>query len=99
MASVHVLARRMYRHYRGFSAGVLREADAAERPTARKVLYVLRTALIGVHALLAGHIVTDVNLLGPAHGFAAVSELVDIKRAGERVALDADVHDCSVSRN
>jgi hypothetical protein len=69
---------------------VLREAEAAPRAAAKQILYVLRTALTGVHALLERRIVTDVTALGEAHGFAAVRELVDVKRAGERVPLPAD---------
>jgi uncharacterized protein len=87
------LSRRLHRHYRGFAAGVLRDADAAEHATAKKILYVLRTALTGVHALAAGRIVTDVNLLAEAHGFGEVRELVELKRAGERVLLEDAARD------
>lgn len=82
------LSRRLYRHYRGFARGQLQEADGTDRPTAKKILYVLRTALTGAHVLATGRIVTDVTELFDEHGFADATELVAHKRAGERVLLD-----------
>jgi predicted nucleotidyltransferase len=81
------LSKRMQRHYRGFAHGQLSDFDQAEQPTAKKLLYVLRTALTGIHALRSGRIVTDVTQLLDEYGFAEAAELVAQKRAGERVAL------------
>src|SRR5262249_32735952 len=52
------LSRRIYRHYNGFARGQLQEFDTAPQPTAKKLLYVLRTALTGIHVLRSGKIVT-----------------------------------------
>lgn len=82
------LSRRLHRHYRGFARGQLADFDAAAEPTAKKLLYVLRTALTGVNVLRGGGIVTDVTALYERDGFGAAAELVQRKRAGERVALD-----------
>ena len=45
------LSKRIHRHYQGFARGQLKEFDDAEQPTAKKLLYVLRTALTGIHVL------------------------------------------------
>ncbi len=82
-----VLSRRVARHYRGFAAAQLRAAD--ERPTAKKLLYVLRTALTGRHLLATGELETDLTVLAPRYQLA-VAPLVAIKQTGERVGLTAD---------
>jgi predicted nucleotidyltransferase len=82
------LSRRIYRHYNGFAHGQLQEFDSAAQPTAKKLLYVLRTALTGIHVLRSAKIVTDLTALVDEYGFAAARELVAQKRAGERVVLD-----------
>lgn len=80
------LSRRVHRHYRGFASN---QAKMLERePTVKKLLYVLRTALTGVHLLRAGVLETDLRVLAEAHGIAGVSELIAIKRAGERTGAD-----------
>ena len=53
--------------------------------------YVLRTALTGAHLLATGRLVTDLTALIDDHGFAGARELLEIKRAGERTPLPADV--------
>jgi predicted nucleotidyltransferase len=82
------LSKRIYRHYNGFARGQLQEFDDAPQPTAKKILYVLRTALTGIHVLRSGKIVTDVTTLLDEYGFAEARELVAQKRAGERVVLE-----------
>jgi predicted nucleotidyltransferase len=57
--------------------------------SAKKLLYVLRTALTGAHALRTGRIVIDLGELAEGHGFGAARELIEAKRAGERVTLEA----------
>jgi hypothetical protein len=84
-------SRRVHAHYRGFAASQLRDAEATPTPTAKKLLYVLRTGLTGTHLLATGRLVTDVNLLLDDHGFAAARELLEIKRSGERTALPAEL--------
>lgn len=81
------LSRRIYRHYLGFATSQLRAWEAGGRASVKKLLYVLRTALTGVHALRTGEIVTDVTELLDEHGFGAARELVEAKRAGEQAAL------------
>jgi predicted nucleotidyltransferase len=85
------LSRRVHRHYKGFATGQLREWEKDGFRSTKKLLYVLRTALTGTHALLTGEIETDVTLLLDAHGFGAARELVEAKRRGERSELAPDV--------
>lgn len=78
------LSRRVARHYGGFARAQLAAAEAT--PTAKKVLYVLRTACTGRHLLETGALETDLTRLAPGYGLD-VGELCARKRTGERVPL------------
>jgi uncharacterized protein len=82
------LSRRVHRHYRGFATSQLHEAE--KKSTVKRVLYVLRTTLTGIHLLSTGRLVTDVTALLDDHGFGAARELVARKRAGEATPLAGD---------
>jgi uncharacterized protein len=86
--AMRALSRRVHRHYRGFAGSQLNEAE--KKSTVKRVLYVLRTTLTGVHLLSTGRLVTDVTALLDDHGFGAARELVARKRAGEATPLDGD---------
>lgn len=58
--------------------------------SAKKLLYVLRTALTGAHALRSGEIVTDLRELIDEYGFPEARELIEAKRAGENVRLSTE---------
>jgi predicted nucleotidyltransferase len=81
------LSRLLHRHYRGFASGQLQEWEKTGRRSAKKLLYVLRTALTGTHALRAGEIVIDLNRHLDEYGFSAARELIEQKRAGEQAEL------------
>ena len=81
------LSRRVYRHYAGFARSQREALEAAERPTAKKILYVLRTTLTGAHLLATGELITDVSRAAEAQGIDGIAELIEVKRAGERAAL------------
>jgi hypothetical protein len=88
-----VVSRNAYGHYNGFARNQLEAVRAAESPTAKKILYVLRTALTGAHLLGTGQLVVDIRELLDDYGFGDARELIEIKLAGERTALapgDAD---------
>jgi len=82
------LSRRAHRHYAGFAHNQLRAAE--ESPTAKRVLYVLRTALTGTHLLRTGQLVTDLTQLMDRYGVAAARDLIAIKQRGEKVPLSGD---------
>ena len=96
--AVSAISRRYYRHYAGFAAGQLRDFEAAPAPTAKKVLYVLRTALTGAHLLRTGTLVVDVTELLDDYGLGEAHELVATKRTGERVELIPAVRDPWVAK-
>jgi uncharacterized protein len=81
------LSRRVYRHYQGFAQNQLRFLE--KEPSVKKLLYVLRTTLTGIHLLETGELEADLTRLMGRYGFDDAGELVERKRAGERVALDA----------
>lgn len=83
-----LLSRRVSRHYGGFATSQLRLFD--EKPTAKRALYVLRTAATGRTLLARGELVTDVAEMReyiPAEP-AQIDELLAIKRTGEQQQLD-----------
>lgn len=82
-----VLSRRVARHYGGFATSQLQAFD--DKPTAKRALYVLRTAATGRCALVHGQIVTDVAKL-TAFVPPEIAELIEIKRKAERQVLDGD---------
>jgi uncharacterized protein len=84
-------SRHVYAHYRGFASSQLKDAEATPTPTAKKLLYVLRTGLTGAHLLATGRLVTDLNALIDEHGFGGARELLAIKQTGERTPLPAEV--------
>lgn len=79
-----VLSRRVARHYGGFAASQLKAFDA--KPTAKRALYVLRTAATGRHLLARGELITDVAQLREDLP-PALDELLAIKQRGERQEL------------
>lgn len=86
----NALSRRIFRHYLGFAQSQLKAAQGPEGASAKKLLYVLRTALTGAHALLTGRLVIDLRELIDEHGFSAARELIEAKRAGETIKLSED---------
>lgn len=82
-----LLCRRVARHYGGFATSQLRAFD--DKPTAKRALYVLRTAATGRHLMMHGELVTDVARLS-AFVPVEIGELLAIKQRGERQELDAE---------
>jgi predicted nucleotidyltransferase len=82
-----LLSRRVGRHYAGFAASQLRLFG--EKPTAKRALYVLRTAATGRHLLATGELVTDLLRLA-AYAPAEHTELLAIKQRGEQSQLPAE---------
>jgi uncharacterized protein len=56
--------------------------------SAKKLLYVLRTTLTGIHLLETGELEPDLTQLMDAYGCANAAELIARKRIGECVGLD-----------
>jgi predicted nucleotidyltransferase len=79
------LSRRMHRHYRGFAETQRRELERT--PTAKRLLYVLRTALTGTHVLETGELIADLGALVAERPLEGVAELVARKQGGERTPL------------
>lgn len=82
------LSRRVHGHYSGFSRNQLTRVERDAKPSAKRVLYVLRTALTGLHLLRAGELVVDVTQLLDDYGYPHGHVLVERKKAGENVLLD-----------
>jgi len=83
------ISRRMHRHYRGFAQSQYLAVSGDEQPPAKRVLYVLRTALTGTHLLRSGKLVVDVTELLDEYDHGAARQLIEAKKAGELTRLDA----------
>lgn len=83
----NALSRRVLNHYRGFSTGQLRELERGINRSAKQVLYVLRTAMTGIHLLRTG--LVEPSLAALASDDAEIAELILLKQRGERIELDA----------
>lgn len=82
------LSRRVAKHYVGFAVSQLRAYD--DRSTAKRALYVFRTAATGRHLLETGQLETDLTRLrhlAPTE----LDELLAIKKSGEQAALPAEL--------
>lgn len=79
------LSRRVIRHYLGFATGQRRLFE--REPTAKRLLYVARTALTGAHLLREGELVGDLAALLRRGGHDALLALLEARRGG---AADAD---------
>ena len=82
------LSRRLFGHYRGFATSQLKAFQADGGGSAKKLLYVLRTALTGTHLLRTGELEADLTRLLDDYSFGDARVLVQAKRAGERTAAD-----------
>jgi predicted nucleotidyltransferase len=80
-----LLSRRVAKHYGGFAMSQLRAFD--DKPTAKRALYVLRTAATGRCLMARGEMETDVARLGDFVP-AEIGELLAIKQRGERQELE-----------
>lgn len=83
-----LLSRRVARHYGGFALSQLKAFD--EKATAKRALYVIRTAATGRCLLARGALETDVARLADFVP-PGIAELLAIKRGGEVAPLPADV--------
>ncbi|HLL21309.1 MAG TPA: nucleotidyltransferase domain-containing protein, partial [Kofleriaceae bacterium] len=81
-----LLSRLVAKHYRGFATSQLAAFDG--KPSAKRALYVLRTAATGRCLLDTGEVITDVAQLRD-YVPAEIEELLAIKRTGEKQELEA----------
>ena len=93
-----LLSRRVHRHYRGFAANQRKSFEDADKPTAKKLLYVLRTALTGTHLLKTGELRVDLTTTADEYGFADANELIEAKKSGEQTVLSEDVRQSWLKR-
>jgi hypothetical protein len=69
-----------------------------KEPTAKKLLYVLRTALTGIHLLETSELEPDLSRLMDPYGVPEAAALIERKRAGERAAIDPALLDVWLPR-
>lgn len=81
------LSRRYHRHYAGFARSQYKHVVHGDRPTAKRVLYVLRTALTGVHLLETGVCEPDLTRLFALYDVPEVSSLIAHKQQAEKQPL------------
>jgi len=87
------VSRRFYGHYAGYFRGMCREHEKADRPTAKRLLYVYRVALTGTHLLRTGQLEANLDPLATEYGYPEAHSLLGLKREGgerEVVTEEAD---------
>jgi len=85
------LSRRVHRHYHGFARNQLQFLE--KEPTVKKLLYVLRTTLTGIHVLRVGELEADFTRLMDSYGLSNARDLVERKRNGEQTGADRTLVD------
>lgn len=83
------ISKRFHRHYRGFAHSQRKAVEETDEPAAKRVLYVLRTALTGAELLRTGHLVVDLRRLLGTYELEAARDLIARKRQGELTRLSA----------
>ena len=81
------LSRRVFRHYQGFARSQYERVVRGDTPTAKQVLYVLRTALTGVHLLRTGACEPDLTRLHERYDVPEVGALIEQKQQAEKQPL------------
>ncbi len=92
------LSRRVHRHYRGFASSQRKAFEEAASPTAKKLLYVLRTALTGTHLLRTGELRVDLTTVADEYGYGDAHNLIEAKLQGERTVLSKSEQETWSSR-
>jgi predicted nucleotidyltransferase len=87
----HSLSRRVHRHYHGFAKNQFQFLE--KEPTVKKLLYVLRTTLTGIHLLRMGELEANLTRLMDSYGLSDARDLVEKKRKGEQTATDPTLVD------
>lgn len=80
-------SRLSHRHYQGFAMQQRKSVESSSEPTIKKLLYVLRTALTGLHLLKSGELVVDLRRNASEYGYEEALELIEAKRQGEQQQL------------
>ena len=81
------VSRRYHRHYAGFARSQYKHVLEGDEPTAKRVLYVLRTALTGAHLLETGVCEPDLTRLFETYDVPEVSTLIAHKQQAEKQPL------------
>lgn len=85
------MSRQLHRHYSGFARGLFHEWELTGFSSVKKLLYVVRTTMTGLHALRTGELVTDVSALIDDYRLTGVDVLIAQKRRGERSDLPSEL--------
>ena len=85
------LSKQFYFHYRGFARAQRHDFEQAAFPLAKKALYVLRTALTGIHLLETGTCSPDLGQLWSIYHVPIAQELIAIKRQQEKQPIPSQL--------
>ena len=81
------LSKRVHRHYRGFAHSQRKHFAESEEAVAKKLLYVLRTALTGTHLLRTGELRVDLRTEAHEYGISEAHSLNESMLQGVRTVL------------
>jgi hypothetical protein len=73
------ICRELYFHYRGFAESEIKRFVNAERKTAKRILYIYRVLMSGVHVLRTGAVNANIVELNNEFGFGTIPALIELK--------------------
>lgn len=82
------ICRELYFHYRGFAQSEIKQFVSAERKTAKRILYIYRVLMSGVHVLRTGEVNANIVELNETFGFGMIAELIQMKQTEQAVIPD-----------
>ena len=81
--SLDLITRHHMHHYRGFARGEWRELERDAPPRVKRLLYVFRALLTGIHLMRTGNVEANLPRLAADAGLDFIDELIERKVSGE----------------
>jgi uncharacterized protein len=85
-----VLTRNHYHHYRGFYHNERKEYERSQPRSVKELLYCYRVLMTGIVLLREQRVEANLPALNARFGLSFLTELIEIKSAGERVGIPND---------
>jgi predicted nucleotidyltransferase len=79
------------KHFLGFAYGEYKKFFVNGKTTVKRLLYLFRTILVGIHLMRTGRVESNLITLNQAHNLAYLDDLIEQKRSGhEKIEASLD---------